>query len=54
MGWSWILVTVIGVALLIGATIYGWVRNKGASRNNEIEAERGARELRQEMEEEGK
>lgn len=42
--------TVIGPILLLAAMIWAWQRNRRASRSNEIEAERGARDLRHDIE----
>ena len=50
MGWLWILVTVVGVAALIGATLYAWLNNKNAPDRTIRKAERGAREVRHEIE----
>ena len=50
-GWMWSLATVLGPILLLGVVLWAMTRNrKGGSR--EIErAERGARELREDIEE---
>jgi hypothetical protein len=51
MGWQWILIDIVAPVLLIGAIIWAYLRNR-RPRPGEIErAERGARELRQEIEE---
>lgn len=44
------LATVIGPILLLGVLIWAWLRNRQASRSNKIKAERGARELRRDIE----
>ncbi len=46
----WSLVTVVGPVLLIAALIWAYLQNRNASRANVERAERGARELRQEIE----
>jgi hypothetical protein len=40
-----------GALVLLGGLIYGYVRNKGASRRDTERAEAGARDLRREIEE---
>ena len=52
MGWLWSLVTVVGPILLIGAIIWAYLRNRQGSRAVVARAERGARELREELERE--
>lgn len=47
----WPLITVVGPILLIVAVIWAYVHNRNASRANLERAERGAREVRQEIEE---
>lgn len=42
--------TVIGPILLLAAVIWACLRNRRASRSNEARAERGARELRHDIE----
>jgi len=50
-GWLWTLVTILGPVLLIVAIVWAFMRNRNP-RPGEIErAERGARELREEIEE---
>ena len=44
------LVTVVGPILLLGVLIWAWLRTRNASRSSEIQAERGARELRRDIE----
>lgn len=51
MGWLWILVTGIGVALLGAAIFFATRSNKHDSRANIAEAEQGAKALRDELEE---
>ena len=49
----WPFVTVLGPLLLIGVLIWAFVRNRRSETPGEIaRAERGARELREEIEEE--
>lgn len=43
--------TVIGPILLLAALIWVWLRTRQASRSNERRAERGARDLRHDIEE---
>ena len=47
----WTLVTILGPVLLIAAIVYAFIRSRSTSRREEIEGERGARELRHELEE---
>ena len=50
-GWLWSLATILGPILLIAAIVWAFLRNRNP-RPGEIErAERGARELRQDIEE---
>ena len=49
MGWLWGLVTVLGPLLLIGAIIWAYFRNRGGSRAEIARAERGARDVREEI-----
>ena len=44
--------TVIGPILLLAVIVYVWMRNRNPSAADEAKADRGARELRREMEEE--
>lgn len=44
------IATIIGPILLLAVLIWAWLRNRQASRSNEIQAERGARELRRDIE----
>lgn len=48
-GWFWSLITIIGPILLIGAIIWAFVRNRNAGRANLDRAERGAREVRDDI-----
>ena len=50
MGWLWMLATIIGPLLLIAAIIWAYLHNRHASRGEIARAERGARELREELE----
>ena len=50
MGALWTVVTVLGPVLLIGAIIWATLRNRGGSRADIARAERGARQLRDEIE----
>jgi hypothetical protein len=47
----WFVIDIVAPALLIAAIIWVWLRNRKASRRSFERAERGARELRQELEE---
>ncbi|MFB0612748.1 hypothetical protein [Aurantiacibacter poecillastricola] len=38
-----------GALLLLGGIIYGWARNKGTTRTQDIRSEQGAREVRNEL-----
>ncbi|HYD24573.1 MAG TPA: hypothetical protein VEB68_07230 [Croceibacterium sp.] len=49
-GWLWTLITILGPILLIAAIVWAWLRNKGGSRGEVARAERGAREVREEIE----
>jgi hypothetical protein len=51
MGWLWTLATIVGPLLLIGAIVWAYLRNRRASPGEIARAERGARELREEIEE---
>lgn len=48
-GWFWSLITIVGPILLIGAIIWAFMRNRTAGRGNVERAERGARELREDI-----
>ena len=51
MGWFWSLATILGPILLIGAILWAYLRNRKPSREEIDRAERGARDLREELEE---
>jgi hypothetical protein len=51
MGWLWTLITILGPILLIGAIIWAYLRNRRPRPGEIARAERGARELREEIEE---
>lgn len=44
------IVTIIGPILLLGVLIWAWLRTRQAGRRSELEADRGARELREDIE----
>jgi len=48
----WIIIDIVGPVLLILVLIWVFVRNRNARRSEIEEAERGARELRAELDEE--
>jgi hypothetical protein len=48
----WSLITIVGPLLLIAALVWAYFRNRNASRASIARAERGAREVRREIEEE--
>jgi len=50
-GSLWSLVTILGPILLMGAIIWAWLRNRNPAPGEIARAERGARELREELEE---
>ena len=50
-GWLWSLVTILGPILLIAAILWSYLRNRNPRRGEIARAERGARELREEIEE---
>jgi hypothetical protein len=50
-GWLWTLATILGPILLIGAIVWAYLRNRNPKPSEIARAERGARELRQEIEE---
>ena len=52
MGWLWTLITILGPILLIGAIVWAYLRNRNPSRAEIERSERGARELREELERE--
>ena len=49
-GWLWTLITILGPLLLIGAIVWATLRNRNARPGEIARAERGARELREELE----
>lgn len=49
MDWFWLFAIVIGPLLLLGWVIYAMTRNKAGGRRDIARAERGARELREEL-----
>jgi type VI protein secretion system component VasK len=51
MGSLWIVIDVVAPLLLIGAIVWAYFHNRNAGRANVARAERGARELRREIEE---
>ena len=48
----WIIIAIVGPALLIAALIWAFLRNRNATRREIERADRGARELRAQLEEE--
>ena len=50
-GWLWTLITILGPILLIGAILWAYMRNRNPLPGEIERAERGARELREEIEE---
>jgi len=51
-GWLWTLITILGPVLLIGVILWAYFRNRSPRPGEIAQAERGARELREELEEE--
>ena len=51
-GWLWTLITILGPLLLIGAIVWAYLRTRNPSREEIASADRGARELREDLEEE--
>ena len=51
-GVMWGLVTILGPLLLIGVILWAYLRNRNPRPGEIAQAERGARELREELEEE--
>jgi hypothetical protein len=49
-GWLWTLATILGPMLLIGMIVWAYLRNRNPKPGEIARAERGARELRQEIE----
>ena len=50
-GWLWTLITIVGPLLLIAAIVWAWLRNRNPAPGEIARAEQGARELREEIEE---
>lgn len=50
-GWLWSLATVLGPILLIAAIVWAFMRNRNPHPREVERAERGARELRADIEE---
>lgn len=48
----WILIDIVGPLLLIGVTVWAVLRNRRAPRGQIEQAERGARDLRRQLDEE--
>lgn len=48
----WILIDIVGPLLLIGALVWVFLRNRRRPRGEVEQAERGARELREQLERE--
>ncbi len=46
----WGIVLIIGPLILLGVIIWAWLRNRAAGAANFQQAERGAQELREEIE----
>ncbi len=51
MGSLWSVLTIVGPILLLGIIVWAWARNRNAPKGNIDKAERGARELREEIHE---
>ena len=51
-GWMWTLITILGPLLLIAVIVWAYLRNRNPSREEIARAEHGARELREDLEEE--
>jgi hypothetical protein len=50
-GWLWSLSTIVGPILLMAVILWAWLRNRNPRPGEIARAERGARELRQDIEE---
>ena len=48
-GWLWSLATILGPILLIGVILYAVLRNRGGTRREIDQAERGAAEFREKL-----
>jgi len=46
---GWFIVVTVGPLLLLAVLIWAWLRNRGASAQTDARAERGARELREDI-----
>jgi len=51
-GWMWTLATILGPVLLIGVIGWAMLRNRGGTRREVDRAERGAVDLRHELDDE--
>lgn len=49
-GWLWTLTTILGPILLIAAIVWAFMRNRNPRPGEIARAERGARELRKDIE----
>jgi hypothetical protein len=49
MGWLWSLLTVVGPLLLLSLFVWATLRNRNAPRSNRERAERGAKEVREDI-----
>ena len=45
----WSIVLIVGPLLLLAAIVYAWSKNRKMSQSDQIRANRGARELREEI-----
>ena len=50
MGWLWTLITVLGPILLVGAIVWAVLRNRNPPPAEIERAEKGARQLREQLE----
>ena len=50
MGWLWTLITILGPILLIGAIVWAVLRNRNPPPGEIERAEKGARQLREQLE----
>jgi hypothetical protein len=48
-GWMWVLMDIVGPILLIGAIVWVFLRNRKPSRDEFDRSERGARDLREQL-----
>ncbi|WP_338446529.1 hypothetical protein V5F89_01650 [Pelagerythrobacter marensis] len=51
MGNIWAVAVIVGPILLLAVAIYVWARNRNANRASIRRSERGARDLREDLEE---